>query len=474
MPHIRILRHYIPTPFILLGLFEGLLAVAAAYLGYFTRYGVFPENLDYLIPASVFALVLVIAMGAMGVYESRVREGMVGMSLRTAVSVFFLGTAAMAMLSYFVPPIAIDRSVLLFASIEAFVLIILFRWIIFSLVDDKTFKKRVVVIGTGQRALKIATRMRRRSDQRSFVLVGFLDLDNGSSECAIDGTGANIIRSDLPLKEFCREYDVHEFVIAMDERRRNQDAGGGLPLESLMDCRLSGINVCDVQQFIEREACKVDVDLLRTSWMVFSDGFIMSAWRAGTKRGLDLTASVLLLAIAWPVMLVTAFFIGLESHFKGSIFYRQTRTGFDGKNFDVIKFRSMSVDTEAPGQAVWATEHDSRVTRVGSFIRNTRIDELPQLFNVFKGDMSFVGPRPERPVFVDELTEIIPFYNQRHRVKPGITGWAQLCYPYGASVEDAKEKLQYDLYYLKNHSILLDLIILLQTIEVVLIGEGAR
>ena len=260
----------------------------------------------------------------------------------------------------------------------------------------------------------------------------------------------------------------------MDERRRNQDAGGGLPLESLMDCRLSGINVCDVQQFIEREACKVDVDLLRPSWMVFSDGFIMSTWRGWTKRGLDLTASALLLAIAWPVMLLTAFFIGLESNFKGSIFYRQTRTGFDGKNFDVIKFRSMSVDTETPGQAVWATEHDSRATRVGHFIRNTRIDELPQLFNVFKGDMSFVGPRPERPVFVEDLIEKIPFYNQRHRVKPGITGWAQLCYPYGASVEDSKEKLQYDLYYLKNHSILLDLIILLQTVEVVLIGEGAR
>jgi sugar transferase (PEP-CTERM system associated) len=276
------------------------------------------------------------------------------------------------------------------------------------------------------------------------------------------------------MPDFCETHQIHEIVVAMDERRRNQDAMGGLPLDDLMECRLRGINVCDVQQFIEREACKVDVDLLRPSWMVFSDGFIVSTWRAGSKRAFDVLASSLLLLFAWPIMLLTTLCIWLEDGIRAPVFYRQTRTGLNGVHFDVIKFRSMDSDAEKGGQAVWASKNDPRVTRVGAFIRKARIDELPQLLNVFRGDMSFVGPRPERPMFVAELAEEIPFYDQRHRVKPGITGWAQLCYPYGASNDDAKEKLQYDLYYLKNHSLLLDIIILLQTVEVVLVGEGAR
>jgi sugar transferase (PEP-CTERM system associated) len=313
--------------------------------------------------------------------------------------------------------------------------------------------------------------MRRRYDQRAFVLVGFLQ-PSGNRDDLVSEFGARVMGDASDLPRFCEEYDVHEIVVAMDERRRNQDASGGLPLEDLMECRLRGIQVCDVQQFIEREACKVDVDLLRPSWMVFSDGFIAGTWRTVSKRAFDLLACLLLLAVAWPVMLLTALLIRLED--GAPVFYRQTRIGLDDKPFDVIKFRSMRTDAEASGEAVWASQNDPRVTRVGAFIRKTRIDELPQLFNVLRGDMSFVGPRPERPMFVEELKCRIPFYEQRHRVKPGITGWAQLCYPYGASVQDAKEKLQYDLYYLKNHSLLLDLIILLQTVEVVLVGEGAR
>ncbi len=470
MPHIRILRHYIHTPLLVLSVAEGLLIVVAAYLGYFTRFGAFPAFVDFLLPAATLSMVLVAAMVSMGVYDARVREGMTGMSLRTAVALFLLGTAVMAVLSILLPAIDPGPGVLLFAAIEAFILLAVFRLIVFSILDENTFKKHVVVLGIGYRALKIASRMRRRVDQRAFVLRGFLDA--GSANDQISEYGATILSTDLPLAEFCRENGIDEIVVAMDERRRNQPGGGGLPLEELMECRLTGINVCDVQQFIEREACKVDVDLLRPSWLVFSDGFNMTALRAGSKQVFDWLASLLLLLIAWPVMLLTAIAIKLEAP-NQPVLYRQRRLGRDEKLFDVLKFRSMDM-SQGETAAGWTARNDPRITRIGEFIRKTRLDEFPQLFNVLKGDMSFVGPRPEQPVFIDELKEKIPFYSQRHRVKPGITGWAQLCYPYGASVDDAKEKLQYDLYYLKNHSLLLDMIIMLQTVEVVLIGEGAR
>lgn len=470
MPHIRILRHYIHTPLLMLSIAEGLLLVFAAYLGYYTRFSAFPEFSSYLLPAVTFAVVLVSAMIAMGVYESRVREGMTGMSLRTAVALFLLGTALMAILSVLLPALGVGKGVLIFATIEAFILLSLFRLLVFSFFDEDTFKKQIVILGIGYRAQKIASRMRRRVDQRAFVLKGFIN--PGVSEDQISEYGARIINTDLSLSDYCHENGIDEVVVAMDERRRNQPGGGGLPLEELMECRLTGINVCDVQQFIEREACKVDVDLLRPSWLVFSDGFNMSPVRAASKLIFDLLASTLLLLLTWPVMLLTALAIKLAAPDQ-PVLYRQRRLGRDEKPFDVLKFRSMDFNT-ADSEARWTQYNDPRITRIGEFIRKTRIDELPQLFNVLKGDMSFVGPRPEQPAFIDELKEKIPFYDQRHRVKPGITGWAQLCYPYGASVEDAKEKLQYDLYYLKNHSLLLDVLIMLQTVEVVLIGEGAR
>ncbi len=454
----------------MLSVAEGFLIAIAAYLGYLTRFGELPRFTEFLLPALTLSLILVSAMIAMGVYEARVREGMTGMSLRTAVALFLLGTAVMAVLSILLPAVDPGPGVLLFAAIEAFILLTLFRLAVFSFLDENTFKKQVVVLGTGHRALKIATRMRRRVDQRAFVLHGFLD--GGSSSDQISDYGASILETDLPLAEYCRENGIDEIVVALDERRRNQPGGGGLPLDELMECRLTGINVCDVQQFIEREACKVDVDLLRPSWLVFSDGFNLSPFRAVSKQVFDWLASLLLLLVAWPVMLLTAIAIKLEAP-NQPVLYRQRRVGRDERPFDVLKFRSMDMSRGEP-VASWTAQNDPRITRIGEFIRKTRLDEFPQLFNVLKGEMSFVGPRPEQPVFIDELKEKIPFYSQRHSVKPGITGWAQLCYPYGASVDDAKEKLQYDLYYLKNHSLLLDMIIMLQTVEVVLIGEGAR
>jgi sugar transferase (PEP-CTERM system associated) len=458
----------------MVSLAEGLLLVTAPYLGTFVRMGAFPGIAELLLPAVIFALFLVVAMLSMGVYESRIREGFSGMMLRTAVAIFLLGAMATAILSYLLPSLAIGRGVLLLSSISAFILLTVWRWLTSHFLSEEVFKRRVVVLGTGQRALKIASRMRRRSDQRAFDLLGFIDPLPEFTANDVATYGAKILRTDDPLPVFCKQNRIDEIVVAMDERRRNVNAGGGIPLDELMECRLQGVEVCDVQQFIEREAGKIDVDLLRPSWMVFSDGFISSGWRSTTKRAFDLLASLMLLLLIWPVMLLTALAVWMEGRFRDPVLYVQERVGLDGKPFNVMKFRSMQTDAEQAGQAIWAQQNDPRVTRVGAFMRKTRLDELPQLFNVLRGDMSFVGPRPERPVFVEELDERIPYYKQRHRVKPGITGWAQLCYPYGASVEDAKEKLQYDLYYLKNHSLLLDLIILLQTVEVVLVGDGAR
>ncbi len=470
MAHVRVLRHYIHTTYIYTAIIEAILIAMAAFFGHFTRYGFFPEVGDYWLTGSSFALVHILSMFAMGVYESRLREGYAGMMLRTAVSIFLLGSMAYAIFAYFIPAIEMGRGVLLFAAIEAFILVAVSRWLTNQFVDENALKSRVLILGTGHRAKKIASRMRRKSDQRAFLLLGFLELPG--LENLVSEHDVIVLSTDKSLPEYCKEMSVQEIVVAIDERRRDGNTAG-LPIDDLLECRTSGIEICEVQEFIEREASKVDVDLLRPSWMIFSDGFVANPVRRVIKASFDKLAALFLLFVTWPIMLITAIAIGLPSLFRAPILYRQERVGLNGECFDVLKFRSMQVDAEKSG-AVWAQSNDPRVTRVGSVIRRSRIDELPQLFNVLKGDMSFVGPRPERPIFVEEISAEVPYYDQRHKVKPGITGWAQLCYPYGASIEDSKEKLQYDLYYLKNHSILLDLIILIQTVEVVLVGEGAR
>ena len=270
------------------------------------------------------------------------------------------------------------------------------------------------------------------------------------------------------LTDLARERNADEIVIAMDERR------GNLPVKELLDARLSGINVIDLLEFFERESGKIRIDLVHPGWLIFSPGFRVSRIRHYAQRSVDLAVSFALIAVSWPVMLLIALAIKCEEGPRAPVFYYQRRVGAFGKIFDVRKFRSMRVNAEADGKAVWASKDDGRVTRVGKVLRTLRLDELPQVFNVLRGEMSLVGPRPERPEFVERLKKDIPYYDERHAVKPGITGWAQLNYSYGASVEDAAEKLMYDLYYIKNQSLIVDLLIILQTVEVVIWGKGAR
>jgi sugar transferase (PEP-CTERM system associated) len=261
---------------------------------------------------------------------------------------------------------------------------------------------------------------------------------------------------------------VAEVVVAMDDRRR------GFPISELLQCRLSGIDVTELLTFLERETGRVRLDILHPTWMIFGEGFRRDPVRRISARALDLAASLAVLTLSLPVMLLAVIAIKIEEGWRAPVFYRQRRVGLLGREFELLKFRSMRPDAEKDGQARWAVKRDPRVTRVGAFIRTTRIDELPQILCVLRGQMSFVGPRPERPEFVRELAERIPYYVERHCVKPGLTGWAQLCYAYGASEQDALEKLQYDLYYIKNHTLLFDLAIVLQTVEVVCLGKGAR
>ena len=322
---------------------------------------------------------------------------------------------------------------------------------------------RVLIVGTGGEAQAVLDDL--RADERHMRdVVGFFPTAS-DHEYLVDG--APIFDRTRPLTEIVSTYGIDEIVVAAREQR-----GGVMPMDQLLTCRTRGTKILDLAAFYERSHAEVPVDSLKASWLVYGEGFVQGPARRLAKRGFDIVSSSLLLAIATPVMLLTALAIKLDS--RGPVFYRQERVGLGGRSFLCVKFRSMGVDAESDGVARWATKNDSRVTRVGAFLRKTRIDELPQLISVLKGEMSIVGPRPERPEFVARLKSQIPFYDLRHGVKPGVTGWAQVRYTYGASVEDARKKHQFDLYYLKNNSLLLDLQILIETVTVVLFREGAQ
>ncbi len=420
----------------------------------------FPVMLPY---ALLFATVVVLCFVAMGLYQAHSREGIVGQWARMLTGTGLAGVV-LAVAFYAIPQAHVGRGVLLLALLLGFIATALGRLLVSLVVSREALRQRVLVIGTGRQADLLVSRMRRQTDRRGFQLVGFVPL--GENAQMVDAA-LHLDRS-RGLAVLVDEHDVDEIVVAVDDRR------GVLPMKELLQCRVAGTNIVSLADFFEREAGKIKLGVLDPSALVFGEGFKCNSMRQATKRLFDVVSSSLLLVLAAPVMILTAFAIVFESGFGQPILYRQERVGERGQNFLVLKFRSMRTDAEKDGVARWATTNDDRITRVGRVIRKVRIDELPQIFNVLRGDMSFVGPRPERPQFVEQLTREIPYFGLRHCVKPGITGWAQLRYAYGASVEDAAEKLKYDLYYVKHNSLLFDIAILLQTVEVVLFGKGAR
>lgn len=453
----------VPSPMVL----EAVIFAAAIYLGAMIRYWdtlpVIEQDEGALWPrALVFTVAMTGAILALGLHNPTQRARASGILLRLAAAVA-LATAITSAVFYALPWLALDRGVLAIATVLAALAAAATRlwWSLAS--EDAAFKKRVLVYGCGRRAAAIAA-LRRRSDQRGFLVLGYLRAPG-----EVPAVPSERLR-DVPadLLGLCRELHVDEIVVAMDDRRHE------FPVRDLLACRMEGIHVTQLLTFLEREAGKVRIDVLDPSWIIFGDGFRNGALRSAAARLLDVVVSLFILAFTWPLMLGAAIAIKLEEGWRAPVFYRQRRVGARGRVFELLKFRSMRTDAEAGGGPRWAQKNDPRVTRVGAWLRRTRIDELPQLLNVLKGEMSVVGPRPERPEFVAQLAERIPFYTERLRVKPGITGWAQVCYPYGASEKDALEKLQYDLFYIKNKSLFFDLVIVLETLEVILWGKGAR
>jgi sugar transferase (PEP-CTERM system associated) len=350
---------------------------------------------------------------------------------------------------------------LILALFAVFPAIFITRVMYFAAIRGRAADRRILVIGAGPSADRIERFVRSHLDFNAEIL--------GYTAVASEGVAvpeSKVIRSEESLAAVATRLKATEIVVAITERR-------GFPTAPLLECRLRGFVVTNFLNFWERETRQVMLDLLDPSWLIYSDGFQLSgALNAFLKRTFDVVVSLAILIVTSPILLLAALAVRLDS--PGPIFYKQERVGRNGKAFNIFKLRTMREDAEQGGVPQWAGAKDPRVTRVGSFLRLTRIDEIPQVFNVLRGDMSFVGPRPERPFFVESLAREIPYYRERLRMRPGITGWAQINYPYGASIEDAKAKLSYDLYYIKNYSIFFDLLIAIGTVQVVLWNKGAR
>lgn len=465
---VRLFNHRLHVTYSWLAVADAVIFFGACYLATWWYFLPQPTALsDHIavLPyrAGIFAAMTMLCMLCMGLYQPRLREGFNGILLRTG-GAFVMMILGMTTIIYFFPGLHLWRGVFVYASVIAFASSLLSRLIFTNTLNQAQFNRRVLVLGTGHRANNIAHKMRRKSDHHGFRICGYVRVLG--EDTAVD-TG-NIITLHQPLSEYVRDHNIHQVVVALDDQQKH------IPAEELLRCRMLGVPVLNMLDFFEREASKVLVEEASPEWFIFARGFKHQLTGAAGKRAFDIIAGLCLMIVTWPVMVVTVLAIRLEDGWQAPVIFRQKRVGLNGRVFSVVKFRSMTVDAEGDGKARWATAEDARVTRVGQIIRKLRIDELPQIINVLAGDMAFVGPRPERPEFVAELARAIPFFDKRHCVKPGITGWAQLNYPYGASVTDAKHKLEFDLYYVKNQSLLLDCLVLLQTVEVVVFGKGAR
>jgi sugar transferase (PEP-CTERM system associated) len=412
--------------------------------------------------ALLFALTMVALNTVVGLYQRNPGRTGAQTTARIVLSLMLAVPVAWSIFT-FLPRTEAWSETLRIAVPLAFVGFVAIRGIAAHSGMAPMFTRRTLVLGTGAEAVGVEQSIGHLGQAIRFL--GFYPAKK--AETAHHVAVQRILAGGMDLVDAVRRYRVDEIIVAVRERR-----GGVLPLRELLDCKLMGVRVLDLSSYYERAVGQLRLDSLHASWLIFGDGFRQGITRAFVKRMFDVGASLTLLILAAPVMLATAVVIAVESGFP--ILYRQERVGQGGRLFNVIKFRSMRRDAEMDGKPRWAVSNDDRVTKTGRVIRKLRIDELPQLINVLRGDMSLVGPRPERPYFVDQLAREIPFYAVRHSVKPGVTGWAQVRYHYSASLDDAVQKLQYDLYYVKNHTLFLDVVILFETVGVVVTGAGAH
>ncbi|KQZ71559.1 sugar transferase [Sphingopyxis sp. Root214] len=460
----RLFKHYVPHAVVWLALIEffALLGSAEGAWHLYAHQAGFDAGplAGRWLPLLTFGLSNSLAMMATGMYGN---EGLRSMRFATArlLAAISLGVIFLSVLGFLLPTATLWRANSLYAMVFAIAVLFVIRLALTQSGGTEAFRRRILVLGAGPRAARLAALA--DAPGSGLEMVGFVAMS--ATEKTVPGA---IPREQLDnLSDHVVTLRAGEVVLALEERRN------ALPLNDLLRVKTTGVHVNDIASFIERETGRVDLATTNPSGLIFSDGF--SAGQRISKVGkrlFDILASLLVLVVGLPLIIIAGIAVILDS--RGPVFYRQPRVGLFGEPYDIFKIRSMRTDAEASGKAVWASENDPRVTRVGRIIRKLRIDELPQTWCVLKGDMSFVGPRPERPSFVEELEKKLPYYAERHMVKPGLTGWAQINYPYGASVEDARVKLEYDLYYAKNYSPFLDLLILLQTVRVVLWPEGAR
>ena len=460
---VRLFKHYVPHAVLLLGVIDCALLFVAGNLAWSlraTQIGMEPGLLvDRMAPLAGFVAVVLAAMVAVSVYGSEALRSLrfAGARLLVAVS---LAIIALAFLDFLLPGSTFWRSTLFYAMGLSIALLMLNRMVVGGILGASAFRRRVLVLGAGPRAKRLKQLGER--PESGFAIIGYVDMNEGQAQ--VEQAIQRSAIEDLTL--FVANLGASEVVLALEERRN------ALPLKDLLRVKTAGVHVNDFSSFLERETGRVDLDTLNPSWLIFSDGFSSGrALSSVAKRMFDIAVSGVLLLLSFPLIALFALLVKLDS--RGPAFFRQQRIGLYGQPFTLLKLRSMRTDAEAGG-AQWASEDDPRITRLGRFIRKVRIDELPQVWTVLRGRMSFVGPRPEVPQFVEDLENRLPYYAERHMVKPGITGWAQINYPYGASIEDSRRKLEYDLYYAKNYTPFLDLLILLQTLRVILWPEGAR
>ena len=465
---LRISNHYVSRVVFILLFVEVLILIGSFYAGAAVRYfdgadSVLPRLDNFFLSACAFAAAIVFSMTALGMYQLNFSEGLRNPFFQKLVPSFALGFCVLTLVFYIAPELYFGRGILVFVFAIAGFGILTARTIFFKTSESRLLESRIIFLGAGSLAKECGDLAAQSNNYHRYDVAGFIPMP--SEECFVSASALLEMAQGASLVSLANKYNAEEIVVSVQNRR-----GGTFPIKELLECKLYGIKVTDAATFFERETCQIRVDSLQPSWLVFGGGFDQSFVRTFMKRTFDLFCSSAILLLTFPIMLVTAVCIYIED--KAPIFYSQERVGLGGETFRVLKFRSMFNDAEKGGKPQWAAQNDPRVTRVGNFIRKVRIDELPQILNVFKGEMSFVGPRPERPYFVEQLNESVPFYNVRHSIKPGITGWAQVRYGYGASVDDAVQKLQYDLYYVKNNSLFLDLLILIDTLKVVMGSHG--
>lgn len=460
---IRVFNHYLHRR-TLLQVFFDLGLIIFALLAVTLSQG---EQVGHVIPfaashgLSLAGCVFVIN-SATGFYQHVHNRSVTESCARALLALLLALPVAYGIFSLLPADVSESRELMTMAAMAAVAAVLVHRVYAAHSIAQSRNRTKILIFGSGEVARAVGNTL--KSADPHAQIVGYFP---GPNETEPQVARAEIIEPQGSLTETALKLGIDEIVVALSERR-----GGSMPLRQLLDCKLYGVRVVDIATHFEKTLAQIKISHVNAGWLIFGDGFNQGVFRTSVKRVFDILFSSLILLLALPIMAITALVIKFES--RGPVFYRQERVGLNGKVFEVIKFRSMRTDAEKDGKPRWATVNDDRVTKVGRFIRRVRIDELPQLLNVLRGEMSLVGPRPERQYFVDELVAKIPYYAVRHSVKPGVTGWAQVRYEYGSTIEDSVEKLQYDLYYVKNHTLFLDLLILLETVAVVLTGKGAR